>query len=92
MILYLNMLEIKKFFIIHESYNNLLIENKNFFRDLILFIKKNDGLYSCNINYIIIILYTYTTLKIDTRHFPDNYYEIIIISFFNYIKMGLSNL
>ena len=77
-----------KFFIIHESYHIILIQDKDFFRDLILFIKNNNGLYSFNINYIIIILYTYTTLKIDTtQYFPDNYYEIIIKSFLNYIKI-----
>ena len=41
MILYLNMLEIKKnFFIIHESYNNLLIQDKNFLEILFYLLKR----------------------------------------------------
>jgi hypothetical protein len=77
-----------KFFKIHEKYDILLRKDNHFFREIILFIKNNNGLYSCNINYIIIILYTYTTLKYDvTQYFPDNYYEIIIKSFLNYIKI-----
>ena len=79
-----------KFFKIHEFYNILLTQNKEFFKKIILFIKDKSTLYSFNINYIIIILYTYTTTNLkddfNNKYFPHNYYEIIIKSFFEFIK------
>ena len=79
-----------KYFKIHEKYNELLKNNKDFFEKVINFIKDRNNLYLFNINFIIIILYTYTSTrnleKTDNIYFPKNYYEIIIKSFFEYIK------
>ena len=79
-----------KYFKIHEKYNELLKNNKDFFEKVINFIKDRNSLYLFNINFIIIILYTYTSTrnleKTDNIYFPKNYYEIIIKSFFEYIK------
>ena len=79
-----------KYFKIHYKYNDLLKYNKDFFEKIINFIKDRNSLYLFNINFIIIILYTYTSTrnleKTDNIYFPKNYYEIIIKSFFEYIK------
>ena len=80
-----------KYFKIHEKYNNLLKYNKDFFEKVLNFIKDRHSLYLFNINFIIIILYTYTSTrnleKTDNIYFPKNYYEIIIKSFFEYVKI-----
>ena len=79
-----------KYFKIHEKYNNLLKYDKNFFEQIINFINNINSAYLFNINIIIIILYTYTDTrnlqKSENIYFPKNYYEIIIKSFFEYIK------
>lgn len=78
-----------KYFKIHEKYNDLLKYNKDFFEKVINFIKDRNSLYLFNINFIIIIIYTYTSTnleKTDNIYFPKNYYEIIIKSFFEYVK------
>ena len=78
-----------KFFKIHKKYNNLLKYKKDFFEQVINFIKDRNSIYLFNINFIIIIIYTYTDtnlVKSDNIYFPKNYYEIIIKSFFEYVK------